>query len=31
MEGGLDYLKSVVVDDSLGLAAELERRMEPAV
>ncbi|MFX4470335.1 nitrite reductase (NAD(P)H), partial [Acinetobacter baumannii] len=28
MEGGLDYLKSVVVDDSLGLAAELERRME---
>ncbi|MFI7912885.1 nitrite reductase (NAD(P)H), partial [Acinetobacter baumannii] len=28
MEGGLDYLKSVIVDDSLGLAAELERRME---
>lgn len=28
MEGGLDYLKSVIVEDSLGLAAELERRME---
>jgi nitrite reductase (NADH) large subunit len=24
MEGGLDYLKSVIVDDSLGLAEELE-------
>jgi len=24
MDGGLDYLKSVVVDDSLGIAAELE-------
>ena len=24
LEGGLDYLKSVIVDDSLGLAADLE-------
>ena len=28
MEGGLDYLKSVIIEDSLGLAAELERRMQ---
>ncbi len=27
MEGGLDYLKAVIVEDSLGLAEELERRM----
>ena len=27
MEGGLDYLKAVIVDDSLGLAEELENRM----
>ncbi|MHA3116630.1 nitrite reductase large subunit [Acinetobacter sp. ANC 4635] len=27
LEGGLDYLKAVIVDDSLGLAAELEQRM----
>ena len=31
MEGGLDYLKDVVVHDSLGLAAELERRMSHVV
>ena len=27
MEGGIDYLRQVVVDDRLGLCAELERRM----
>ena len=27
LEGGLDYLKSVIVDDKLGLAAELETEM----
>jgi nitrite reductase (NADH) large subunit len=27
LEGGLDYLKGVVLDDSLGLAAELEAQM----
>jgi len=27
LEGGLDYLKSVVIDDSLGLGAELEAQM----
>ena len=27
LEGGLEYLKSVVIDDSLGLAAELEAQM----
>lgn len=27
LEGGLDYLKGVVVDDRLGLAAELESQM----
>ena len=27
IEGGLDYLKSVIVDDKLGLAAELETEM----
>jgi nitrite reductase (NADH) large subunit len=26
LEGGLDYLKDVVVNDSLGLGAELQRR-----
>ena len=31
MEGGLDYLKDVVVHDSLGVAAELERRMSHVV
>ncbi len=27
LEGGLDYLKQVVIDDSLGLAAPLEKQM----
>lgn len=27
MEGGLEYLKSVIIDDKLGLAAELEQEM----
>jgi len=28
LEGGLDYLKAVIIDDSLGLAAELEGQMQ---
>jgi nitrite reductase (NADH) large subunit len=31
LEGGMDYLKAVVVEDSLGLAAELERDMQHVV
>jgi len=31
MEGGLDHLRAVVVDDKLGIAAELERQMEALV
>lgn len=31
LEGGLDYLKQVVIDDSLGLAAELEADMQHVV
>jgi len=31
LQGGLDYLRSVVVDDSLGIAAELEVEMEHIV
>ncbi|MGB7996148.1 MAG: nitrite reductase large subunit NirB, partial [Photobacterium halotolerans] len=31
LEGGLDYLRSVVVDDSLGLNAELEAQMNHVV
>jgi len=31
LEGGLDYLKEVVVQDSLGLAAELEAQMAHVV
>jgi nitrite reductase (NADH) large subunit len=31
LEGGLDYLKAVVVDDSLGLATELEAQMAHVV
>jgi len=27
LEGGLDYLRQVIIDDSLGLAAELEQQM----
>jgi nitrite reductase (NADH) large subunit len=28
MEGGLDYLRDVIVNDSLGIASELEKEME---
>ncbi len=28
MEGGLDYLKSVIIDDKLGICDELEKEME---
>ncbi len=28
MEGGLDYLKSVVIDDKLGICNELEKQMQ---
>ena len=31
LEGGLDYLKEVVIDDSLGIAAELEEQMSHLV
>ena len=31
LEGGLDYLKSVIVDDSLGLVADLEAEMAHVV
>jgi hypothetical protein len=31
LEGGLDYLKDVVLNDSLGLAAELEAQMQQVV
>ena len=31
LEGGLDYLKEVIIEDSLGLAAELERQMQRVV
>lgn len=31
LEGGLDYLKQVVIEDSLGIAAELEEQMESIV
>ncbi|NBA98452.1 nitrite reductase large subunit NirB [Pseudomonas sp. R5(2019)] len=31
LEGGLDYLKAVIIDDSLGLAAELETQMQLVV
>jgi nitrite reductase (NADH) large subunit len=31
MEGGLDYLKSVVIDDKLGINAELEQQMRHVV
>lgn len=31
LEGGLDYLRAVVVDDSLGLASELEAQMAHVV
>ncbi len=31
LEGGLDYLKSVIIDDTLGLCAELEAEMQHVV
>ncbi|MFF7706785.1 nitrite reductase large subunit NirB [Pseudomonas sp. NPDC007930] len=31
VEGGLDYLKAVILDDSLGLGAELESQMQHVV
>lgn len=31
MEGGLDYLKAVVLEDKLGLAAELELQMQHVI
>ncbi len=31
LEGGLDYLREVVINDSLGMAAELEQRMAHVV
>ncbi|MDH0732781.1 nitrite reductase large subunit NirB [Pseudomonas sichuanensis] len=31
LDGGLDYLKQVILDDSLGLAAELEAQMQHVV
>lgn len=31
LEGGIDYLKKVIVDDSLGLAKELEKEMDNTV
>jgi nitrite reductase (NADH) large subunit len=31
LEGGLDYLKQVVIEDSLGIAAELEEQMNNIV
>jgi len=31
LEGGLDYLKEVVIEDKLGIAAELEQQMEHVV
>lgn len=31
LEGGLDYLKNVIVNDSLGVAQELEARMDHVV
>jgi len=31
LEGGIEYLREVIVEDSLGLAAELEREMQHVV
>ncbi|GIX22118.1 MAG: nitrite reductase large subunit [Gammaproteobacteria bacterium] len=31
LEGGLDYLKSVIIDDALGICEELERQMQHIV
>jgi len=31
MEGGLDYLKAVILEDRLGLAEELEQQMQHVI
>ncbi|MFI3220203.1 MAG: nitrite reductase (NAD(P)H), partial [Methylococcales bacterium] len=31
MEGGLDYLKSVIIDDKLGLGEQLEQQMQTVI
>ncbi|WP_416307268.1 nitrite reductase large subunit NirB [Neptunicella sp. SCSIO 80796] len=31
LEGGLDYLKQVIIEDSLGIAAELESQMQHVI
>jgi nitrite reductase (NADH) large subunit len=31
LEGGIDYLRRVVIDDALGIAAELERDLQHVV
>jgi len=31
MEGGIDYLRNVVIHDSLGMAAQLEAEMQALV
>ena len=31
MEGGIDYLRDVIVNDRLGIAAELEQQMQALV
>lgn len=31
LEGGLDYLKDVIINDSLGICAELESQMQLVV
>ena len=31
MEGGLDYLKSVIIEDNLGLCEQLEAQMQHVV
>jgi len=31
LEGGIEYLREVIVDDKLGLAADLEARMQRVV
>ncbi|MDP3331505.1 MAG: nitrite reductase (NAD(P)H), partial [Methylococcaceae bacterium] len=31
MEGGLDYLKSVVIEDKLGLCEQLEEQMQTVI
>jgi len=31
MDGGLDYLQSVVIEDSLGIAEQLEQQMQKVI